>query len=285
MKKAICFLLALLVLGTSLGAAMAQEETEDTAAETEAMMYPFGATVRFLQLRKPVMRNTLHAQRVIEVLSETANETVIEELQSILDELEQVKEEIAAIHTENGNTDELVEKFVDLKSDAKELTMQFREIASAELSQEQKEQLRTEFSEERLELKELKETITNKIRQFNAGRVKEHFETMGISNETFIEHIENGKVGRAHIMGGVRNFVGRLPPANKSKAFSNVMQQVTKARVQRDAKIERARERFDQRQTQRLQKRMENIEKINNTRTSVMEKIRARITNRVGGTS
>jgi len=307
MKKFIAIMMLMLLVGVSMTTALAEDNTattedsneietneteieeeevdtepdvsEETEDETEAIHHPYGAVVRFLQLRTSIERNILHAERVIEVLNESENKTTLE---SILEEFKLIRDEIVALPTEEGNTTELAETFVDLKKDAIDLTHQFKTIATAELSEEQKTQLRAEFKVEKAAVKELKNQVKMQIHEFNARRVKSHFQNMGIGNDTLIQGIRNGQIKKTQIKDKVKNQMQKISPEQKGQALAKGKEAITKGKVQASAVIEKAREKFTERNTERLQERANALgEKGFANKTGVMEKIQQRIQTKI----
>lgn len=286
MKTKIAFLLAV-VLALSVSAAFAQEEFDnntheliianDTQNEIETIAYPHGAEIRLLQLEKAITINIAHGTKVIEVLNKTSNETTISDLQSIVDELKILNQEVKNFSFE-GNVSEITKRFVDLKSDAIELSMKFRTIAVHELNSTQKIQLREEFGkqeQESGELKNLTSEIRNQTREFNAQRLKNFLNITGLKNETFVGQVRNGEVNGIAIMARLKANLMQLDKMQKKQALLQLREEVLKNKVRRDAAVIATKGNFTERKITRLQSRIQNLTGANVTQ--MMQNLQSRI--------
>ena len=126
MKKTLSVISVLMLMISISSLAFAEEAGEgledETEEEVEIMGYSYGAEIRLLQLEKSITKNLLKGEMIVDVLKILEYNTTY--LETILFEMELVLGEVQAADPEANNS---VEVFIDLKSDAKNLTIQFRE--------------------------------------------------------------------------------------------------------------------------------------------------------------
>jgi len=281
MKAKYAFLLMAVLL--AVPAVFAQEEidtntgdviiTNDTEAEIETMIYPHGAEIRILQLEKAITRNIERGDKVIEALNSTSNETLINDLQAVIDELEVLKTEVQSFVFE-GNVSEITKKFVDLKADAVELSKKFRTLASGHLSAEQRIQLQEEFQNQGQE--ELAERIRHKINEYNALRLENFLNLAGLQNSTFVQQARNGEVNAVSIMSRLKANIMQMNMVQKKQAVLEVQEEVLRNKVKKDAAINEAKANFTERKFERLESRVQNL--TGDNLTQIMQQIQSRIT-------
>ena len=190
---------------------------EETEEETELISESnFGATVRLLQLEKSVTKSYLIGQEVVNVLSEKGEG--VSELESILAEIEVLKDEVSAL---DPSSDSAVDDFVNIKRDIKDLNMQFKRIASPLLSANDKQAIRDAIQDNE-ELAALNQRIRNAFRELNANRVGKVLDRMGASDSELVENIESGDATPAEVRLALKNAYGQLSPEDKELAKQRI---------------------------------------------------------------
>ncbi|MCJ2534320.1 MAG: hypothetical protein LN364_03685, partial [Candidatus Thermoplasmatota archaeon] len=167
---------------------------DDTEEEIEIMNNTLGAEIRLLQLEKAITKNLLKGERAVAVLKAMEYNTT--ELDTVLEEMRQVLEEVQAV---NASANDSVQQFVDLKSDAKKLTTEFREAIKELLSdvkiKELKEQIKEIVGEE---LQNYSKKIQNRIKQFNRNQIHRLYGIIGVTNESLADAYQDGNITMEH---------------------------------------------------------------------------------------
>ena len=194
-------------------------ETED---EIEIMNTTLGAEIRLLQLEKAITKNLLKGERAVAVLQVMEYNTT--ELEGILEEMRLLLEEVQAANASANNS---VQQFVDLKSDARKLTTEFREaikeLLSGEKIRELKEQIREIVGEA---LQNYSKRIRNRIKQFNRNQIYrlsvffgDDNESAG-GNETLGDAYENGTMSLEEVKSQLSKMVNEVTKEKKNQVFS-----------------------------------------------------------------
>ena len=171
---------------------VSDEIDEETEVEVEAMDISHGAEMRLLQLEWRIRRAVLHGEAVINVVN--ANGDDASELESIIEELKLLIEEVQGISTIRGDQD-AVNSFVEVKKDAISLVKEFREKARELLDVSDRTSLRVEFeSIDRTELQEIRVEIRGKRRMLNGLRVRSVLKHLGEDDSDLAEKVESGEV-------------------------------------------------------------------------------------------
>lgn len=168
-----------------------EEVDDETQEEVEEMDISAGAELRILQLQRQLLIHILRANLVIDSLKELGKDTT--ELEGIVAELGVLKEESAIIP---DNKEEAVQKFVDIKKEARDLIKQFRELVREMSTESERANLRTKFSEirENAELTALNERIKEARKELHKNKVKNALDFMGVTDEELLAQIESGEI-------------------------------------------------------------------------------------------
>jgi len=232
------------------------EITAADEAETATMTNALGAQVRLLQLEKALAKSVITGEIVVEAIVKNHPEEDVSELNSILDEMELLVEEVQGMSAE-GDAGELAQQYVDIKSAARGLAKEFREAVKGILTTEDRREIVEAGKETGKELlEELGEAIRNAKREMNAYHVENVLAAMGTENPELIEQIANGKAELARVRENVRSAFGSLDSGEKTAALAKIREMKAKRNVSRKAALDKARERF----TERKEVRNANIE-------------------------
>ena len=253
-----------------------ENETEDpvddeTEEETVIMNTSLGAEIRLLQLEKAITKNLLKGEMVVDVLKALNYNT--SDLEAVLSEMKLVLEEIQAADPQANNS---VEVFIDIKSDAKNLTEQFRETTNDLLGdvkyKEIKEQIREIVSDE---LQNYSKQIRNRIKQFNRNQIYRLYGIIGEGNNSLVNEYMNGTSSLAQVKMQLCKMVNMKMKEKRNEIFSTLKKEKIQNKNHANSEAENAAASFSQREHERLQRR---LEQANNTGN---EKLIERIQNRI----
>ncbi len=253
-----------------------ENETEDpvddeTEEETVIMNTSLGAEIRLLQLEKAITKNLLKGEMVVDVLKALNYNT--SDLEAVLSEMKLVLEEIQAADPQANNS---VEVFIDIKSDAKNLTEQFRETTNDLLGdvkyKEIKEQIREIVSDE---LQNYSKQIQNRIKQFNRNQIYRLYGIIGEGNNSLVNEYMNGTSSLAQVKMQLCKMVNMKMKEKRNEIFSTLKKEKIQNKNHANSEAENAAASFSQREHERLQRR---LEQANNTGN---EKLIERIQNRI----
>jgi hypothetical protein len=243
----------------------------ETQEEAEIIKYEFGASIRLLQLEKSILKNIIKGEEVVSFLKELEYNTT--DLEAILAELELLMQEVQS--TDPNSTD-AVQIFVDLKSDAIELTKEFREKIKELLDEATIEQLRLRIREMVSEqVQNLTQRIQNHIRMFNRNQLYRIYGLIGESDNSTINKYQNGSITKEQVKNQISKIVNNMTKAKKYKIFSELKEERIRLRVQATAYVDNATANFQERKEIRLRNRIQNALKI------VEGPVRAEIQNRI----
>jgi len=210
---------------------------QDTMSEVFTMGQKLGAEIRLLQLEKSITRNIIVGDQVILKLKEEGKNTT--ELEVLITELEALKLEIQNLNPED---EDAVERFVNIKHDAIEITKEFREISRDLLDKGDRLEIAEKIKEmDKNELNQYNERIRNKIRVQNAEIIRKIFDSLGIENEELLTRIESGNATYAEVRNEIRNAIERMTPEERREAWGALKESGVRKDIAVRARIEKAR--------------------------------------------
>ena len=255
-----------------------ENETDDpanneTKKEIEKMNYSFGAEIRLLQLEKAIVKNLLKGEMAVSVLKGLGYNTT--DLEAILAEMHLVLEEVQTADPHANNS---VEVFIDLKSDAKNLTAQFRTTIRSLLDdikyKEIKEQIRNITSDK---LQNYSKRIRNLIKQFNVNQIYRLYGIVGNQTSTYANDYLNGTVNLTQVKLQLMKIINMKTKEKRNQIFSEMKKEKIQNKNFAYGKAGNASQNFSERHLERLRSR---LEKANNSgNEKLMEKIQNRIEN------
>jgi hypothetical protein len=263
MKKILGIMIVLMLLVSISPMALAEDEADDTTDEveideetqeqTEIMNCSVGAEIRLLQLEKAITKNIIKGEEIVSVLKELEYNTT--ELEAILAELELLLEEVQAA---DPNATDAVQVFVDLKSDAKELTKEFRETLKDMLDDETlislRERIRKMICEQ---AQNLTKKILNRIRAYNRNQLHRLYGFMGYFNNSFLAEYENGNITKEQVKNQINEMVNNMTKEKRNQIFSELKESKIKARIHAMVCVENATQNFTARKELRLEHRLQ----------------------------
>lgn len=233
---------------------------DDTEEEIEIMNTTLGAEIRLLQLEKAITKNLLKGERAVAVLKAMEYNTT--ELEAILEEMRLLLEEVQAA---NASANDSVQQFVDLKSDAKKLTTEFREIIKELLSDEKikelKEQIREIVGEA---LQNYSRKIQNRIKQFNRNQIHRLYGIIGVTNESLADAYQDGNITMEEAKSQISKMVNMMTKEKKNHIFSELKKEKIDKKNYANEEAGDAMLNFEERERNRSQNRSDKAKNENN---------------------
>ncbi len=224
---------------------------DDTEEEIEIMNNTLGAEIRLLQLEKAIAKNLLKGERAVAVLQVMGYNT--SELEVILDEMKLILEEVQAA---NASANDSVQQFVDLKSDARKLTKQFREtikeLLSGDKIRDLKEQIKEIVGDE---LQNYSKKIQNRIKQFNRNQIHRLYVFFGDENESLADEYQNGNMSMEQVKSQIRTMVNGKTEKEKNQIFSKLKEKEINEKDYANEEAENAMLNFEERERNRSHNR------------------------------
>lgn len=236
------------------------ETDDDTEEEIEIMNTTLGAEIRLLQLEKAITKNLLKGERAVAVLKAMEYNTT--ELEAILEEMRLLLEEVQAA---NASANDSVQQFVDLKSDAKKLTTEFRETIKELLSDEKikelKEQIREIVGEA---LQNYSRKIQNRIKQFNRNQIHRLYGIIGVTNESLADAYQDGNITMEEAKSQISKMVNMMTKEKKNHIFSELKKEKIDKKNYANEEAGDAMLNFEERERNRSQNRSDKAKNENN---------------------
>lgn len=233
---------------------------DDTEEEIEIMNNTLGAEIRLLQLEKAITKNLLKGERAVAVLKAMEYNTT--ELDAILEEMRLLLEEVQAA---NASANDSVQQFVDLKSDAKKLTTEFREAIKKLLSDEKirelKEQIREIVGEA---LQNYSKKIQNRIKQFNRNQIHRLYGIIGVANESLADAYQDGNITMEETKSQISKMINMMTKEKKNQIFSELKKEKIDKKNYANEEAGDAMLNFEEREQNRSQNRSDKAKNENN---------------------
>lgn len=266
-NKIIAVLLALMLL-CIMPIALADDANEEIEVdanitladekEVKSILAPYGAEVRLLQLEKSITRNILIGDEVLKVLDNNsdANLTAAE---NTLNALEMLLEEVKST-TREGDKNALVQTYVELKKEARTLVAEFRKQTKDLLTGEYRTQIMNQVREiDRNSFTKINEAIKEKVKNFNAEKVKEHLKAMGLENEPIVERIRNGDANFNEAKEYALNKFKDLNVAEKKQIATKMRNESIKRTVEGKEMVNKIKPTLEQKLMNNIQNRLEDL--------------------------
>jgi len=278
MKKILVGILALVLMTPMISSVFADESEETYDEDITIMEYQVGAQIRLLQLEKAITKNIIKGEMVVGVLNETGYNTTV--LEAILAELEMLKEEVQSA---DPNSTDAVEIFVDLKSDAVELTKDFRDAIAALLDEQTKEELRERIREMVCEqVQNLSKNIQNHIRQFNRNQLYRLYSIIGLNDTSLSEEYRNGNVTVDQVRLQISKMVNQMTKEKMNQVFSELKESRIRDRIESQICMDNATAGFQERKEARLRNRLDQVQNMSGNQ--LKHEMENRLMNRINST-
>ncbi len=203
-----------------------EDETNEQVQEREKYMKSnLGAKMRVLQLEKSIRRNILHGEAVVEIIEENHADYNLSTLNELLNQLNALVTELEDFDYEQ-TADEIALDFVDIKHRAITLSRDFRTEVSEILTDEDKQAIYDKIqSEKEQQLEQQKQRVIAAIREFNAERVQQMLQRMGIENEELVQKVRKGEAKIGDVQRETRQSLRDLTPEQKRKIVEKIRPQ------------------------------------------------------------
>ncbi|MBN1923209.1 MAG: hypothetical protein JW791_00430 [Nanoarchaeota archaeon] len=240
-----------------------------TEEDVKVLDIPEGVSLRFLQLERQLTLTIERGDRVVAEL-QSLGVSDVSEFNLLLDQLEIIRDE-AASYTNPANIPDVSNAavlFVDLKKESISLIAEFRNLVHT--LHENKIQRLKNAADSVNETGNYTVRIRNMIRSYNANKVKNALQNMGVDNETLVNEIGNGTLIKNQIKNRIKNTFESLNDSEGLKALVRIQQRITQNEVLISSINQTVRVNSAIRQNERLQERIEKIEeKVSSLRSSI----------------
>ena len=261
MKKILGIIIMIILLVSISPLSLSKDEAnineveidEVTQEETEIMNCSVGAEIRLLQLEKAITKNIIIGNETVFVLKELNYNTT--ELEAILAELAFVLWDVKAA---DPNSTEAVQVFIDLKSDAKELTEEFKNVLTTMLDDETLEFLREKIHLLTYEqVQNLSKKINNKIRTYNKNQIHILYSFISNIDNSLLDGYGNGNNTKEQVKSQISKIINNMTKENRNQFFLELSMYRIRTRIQSTSCIENATHNFTVRKQLRIQHRMQ----------------------------
>jgi len=279
MKKTIGIIMVLVLTASLIPLALADDVEIDakTQNEVEAMECQYGAEIRLLQLEKSITTNIIKGEEVVSVLEDLEYNTA--ELEAILFELEILLDEVQSV---DANSTNATQEFIDLKSDAKELTEDFREAVHELIDDYAVEGLRERIRNMTCEqVQNLTSKIQNRIRFYNRNQLHRLYEVIGETDESLLNQYQNGNITKEQVKNQINKIVNQMTKQKRNQIFAELKESNIKEKIQAKACVEDSTEGFQERKQARLTHRLQVVQNSQNMDSQVQNQIQNIISNKI----
>lgn len=264
--------------GTTLNEVDIDAETQQ---QTEIMNNRLGAEIRLLQLEKAIITNINTGEEIITILEESDVDAI--DLQTILAEFNLLLQEVQSA---DPNATDAVSVFVDLKHDAVNLTMEFRETLRELSTDSMLDQIQQRTRNmTRNQTRDLFNSIQNKIRQYNSNQFRNLFQHLGENGDEYIHRYRNGSMTQNQLRQNITMRINQSEVKEQFTLLKSLKTQKIRNQIQTQNRIQNATEEFQQRQENRLQRRLQKIKDFPDTplNQQLTKRIQNKLNN-IGGT-
>ncbi|MFZ2456285.1 MAG: hypothetical protein WAX07_07400 [Candidatus Altiarchaeia archaeon] len=290
MKKTGYMILAFLALSLFSGYVSA-DGTNQTDNQTAAFSLELGAKVRLLQLEAAIEKNVLWGERVIAAIKEKNASVDTSSLETLLAELKTLKDEEANTTPEAG--DEAAKAFVDMRSDATEITKEFRELVKSLLKESDIQGMRRALGTVNSnKTRELARRINQTRHEYNAEKMAEILTAANITNTYLLEKVRNGSASPGEVKDALKDVLYNMSGKERKDAFNAIGEKNIKAKVFVRAVADKVAYKELERAEMRLDKRLnktghqnvsEQVRERLQNKTSIIERRMENIKNRTQG--
>lgn len=223
-----------------------------TQEHVRIMNNGLGAEIRLMQLEKSIEIKIEMGNLIVAKATELGENTT--GLEALIAEMQLVLQEVQAA---DPTADDAVEQFVDLKSDAIELTQEFRTLAKTILPEAEQEQLRTQEKTMQQERINTAQEIKTKIRQYNQEKMEEFQNKLGIQIQETIQNMKNGTMTTEQAKAQIKTMVQNMKQSQKYGNYTGMKEEALREKVQAKEKINTTNNGSETRKQNRYQNRLQ----------------------------
>ncbi|MFW6220226.1 MAG: hypothetical protein ACOC3X_00985 [Nanoarchaeota archaeon] len=240
---------------------------------TKIMNTPYGAKVRLVQLEKSIEKNIDNGLLIVEnVVDEEKKEklnTILKEMQLLLEDVQLILNDFENIFNEGF---ELEQKFIYLKSEAKKLTKDFREISKTVFNEQEQKELRTKLHEEnKLRVKQKKKEIQNMFFERNLEYLQDLIYKFNLTNLNLIEQIKNNETTFREAKKILGEEISKINKQNRNQITSKIKEEITKREIEKREMAENLRKELTAKLKERAKERQEMAENLRNELTAKLK--------------
>lgn len=230
---------------------VAGEESEN---EVEVMHSESGANMRFLQLAEAIVLRVSWMEETVEFLEtkDDVSEDSINDLKGMIEELELLADDAESYKV--ISLEESVDKFTQIKTDARAIVTEFRALAKTFLTEEDRALLGQRFGEARAELVRFREGIRQERMEYNAERVQEFLDKMGVEDDGLVEQVRAGEITIEKAKVKLREHYASVREEKKSE-FKSIRAEVNERANSIRARAESASQEIASTASERVQER------------------------------
>ena len=242
-------LILMLLVVSIIPVVLAEDTTSDTTAtvdrEISTMDTELGSGLRLLQLERAITRQIMRGQEVVKVIEVSGlytddNEYILQakeiigDLQTLIDELDT----ITTVPAPDPKNKENAQKFIAIKNDAKQLSVEFKKVSvlmlkgagakETELIAQIKEALQVV---DRTEIKEINQQILSIRREYNADRTNAILARIGSADPALIEKIKSGEISPGQIRQEIAKRITSIPPEERRASIQKIREDNAKRAV------------------------------------------------------
>ena len=234
------------------------DESDADESETEAFSSGLGAQVRLDQLELSIDRNIAWGEAIIAAIKEE-NLSDTGELEALLAELRELKEEVADTTPSAGN--ESAKQFVDLKHDAIELTREFRELVHKLLKESDIQGMKRSLGWiNSNKTREYSWRINESRNKYNAEKTEELLKAAGITDPALIEKVRSGNMSAGEVKNAIRNALGNKTGKERSEGYDALAEKAKKGKIFARSVQDRVKEKEKERAEERVRNRIKDAE-------------------------
>jgi len=285
MKTNLFVLLVSLLILIPTSSCLAEETPNDEAStviiddttqkELKIMVTEQGAEIRLLQLEEAVVKKMDQVQYIISFLENESLPTL--ELQVILAELQLMQTELYAIDPASS---EAAAIFVAIKTDARELTEEFKELLHKLIDDKTiqllQEALRNVTSQH---AQRLRQRIHGAIITYNTNQFSVIYSMIGGTNHSLLQSYRNGTCSLQGVKQQIHEIISLLNEAYILQLYSLLKGNHIRRRIQTKSSLENITCQYQYQRGLRLQNRMNASESIENDqlRCLLQQRLRMRL--------
>ncbi len=223
------------------------ELSDSDKAEISQMNTPLGTQVRLLQLEKRLTRNYLIGEQIIEIIQKNHEDENITELEDLSNKMYSLKEEVISLTNQTLTSEEAAAEYVSIKKEAITTTKEFRDLAQAILTLEDKREIAEAIKNiDANQLNSLNGQIVGLIRNYNAQKITAFMAKIGKQNQELAAQIRNGELMQSQIRERLLEHYSDVNKSVKEQIMSQVKQNIAKRNAEQKAIIDHAKQQVQQ---------------------------------------
>jgi len=251
------------------------EIDNETQKETKIMCCSYGPNIRFLQLEKAILNNIYKGELIIEKMNDSGYDTLT--LEAILAEIILIKDDIKSVDL---NLTDISQIYVELKTDAINITNSFREEIKDILNETEIAEYKNLIQEKTCQQnKNFTSEIKNMVRKYNTNQLNWLNGIFKCINNSIINQYQNGVISLDTVKQQIHNYTNQLNEKNRYNFYSEIKETQIRNKIHAKITIEDVSENYQQRLQDRIRNRINNSENLENgqIRNQIQQRLRNRL--------